>query len=253
MTNPLTMKMEQYTHFSIEEKVRLDELISHKRRTYGPRENILREGEKVDEIHLVLSGLAARSKDLANGQRQIMAFLIPGDLCDIEVFVLGAMDHDVVAVSETTCALVPKGTIEKLLSEFSNITKALWWSTMTDSAVLRERIIDHGRRDARERLAHLLYEMLVRYRVVGVTEDDIFPFPVTQEELADATGLTPVHVNRILKQLRQEGLVDTGGKTVRVLDARGLKKAARFEATYLHLDRTEDGEPEVAGRAGDLI
>ena len=253
MHNPLTLRMEQFTSFTDPERRRLDELISGRSETYAPRQTILPEGEKVKDIHLVTSGLAARSKMLPDGERQIMAFLVPGDLCDVEVFVLEAMDHDIVAISETTCALVPAKVIEDLLTEFSKLTKALWWSTMTDSAVLRERIIDHGRRDARERLAHLFYEMLIRYRIVLETTDDTFPFPVTQDELADATGLTPVHVNRMLQQLRSEGLIEFKNKTLCVLDPARLKKVARFEANYLHLNRTEQRTGEVSGRAGDLV
>ena len=168
MKNPLRLKTEQFVAFPEEDRARLDDLVARARReTYGPREEILKEGEKVDNIHLVLEGLGARSKTLSDGRRQIMAFLIPGDLCDVEVFVLGAMDHSILAMCETTCALIPAATIKGLLVESTSLTTALWWSTMTDSAVLRERIIDHGRRDARERLAHLFYEMLLRNRIVS--------------------------------------------------------------------------------------
>jgi CRP-like cAMP-binding protein len=253
MRNVLTRKLEQFIAFSDSEKLRLDKLISGRRVRYAPREIILPQNKRVEDIHLVVSGLAARSKNLADGDRQIMAFLIPGDLCDVEVFVLKAMDHDIIAISETTCALIPTAEVEHLLVEMSSLTKGLWWSTMTDSAVLRERIIDHGRRDARERIAHLFYEMLIRFRVVEETGDNSFPFPVTQDELADATGLTPVHVNRTLKELRDEGLVDWKNKIVQVIDPIRLKLVARFEPEYLHLDRTEAGDRSVSGRAGDLV
>jgi CRP-like cAMP-binding protein len=247
------MKLEQFTAFTADERRRLDELVAGAAKCFAARTDILKEGEKVDHIHIVLSGLGARYKLLPDGERQIMAFLIPGDLCDAEVFVLAEMDHSVGALTETRCALVATKAMEALLTESSQLTRALWWSTMTDSAVLRERIVDHGRRDARERVAHLFYEMLVRYRLIGQAVDGSFDFAVTQEELADATGLTPVHINRTLKQLREEGLVEFRGKSLRVLDPPGLKRAARFNPNYLHLDRTEDGDREVAGRAGDLV
>lgn len=253
MPNPLTMKLEQFTAFTADERSRLDALVADRCKCFPARSDILAEGDKVDDIHIVLSGLAARYKMLPDGDRQIMAFLIPGDLCDAEVFVLAEMDHSVVALTETRCALVATEAMEALLTESSQLTRALWWSTMTDSAVLRERIIDHGRRDARERVAHLFYEMFVRYRLIGQAVEGCFNFAVTQEELADATGLTPVHINRTLKQLREDGLVELRGKSLRVLDPPGLKKAARFNPSYLHLDRTEDGDREVAGRAGDLV
>jgi CRP-like cAMP-binding protein len=253
MSNPLTLKLEQFTRFDQSERGRLNKLLSYPTKTYARGQTIIAEGDKVRDIHLVLTGLAARAKTMVDGDRQIMAFLIPGDLCDVEVFVLKAMDHSIEALSDTTCVVIPAKVIEDLLSESSTLTRALWWSTMTDSAILRERIIDHGSRDARERLAHLFYEMLIRYRIVVETTDDSFPFPLTQEDLADATGITPVHVNRTLQQLRSEGLIEMRSRVLTVLDAEGLRAAAQFNPNYLHLDRTEQGDPEVAGRAGDLV
>jgi CRP-like cAMP-binding protein len=253
MANPLMLRLEQFTSFTEAERRRLEEIFSERRVQYGPGEDILREGDQVNEIHLVLSGLAARYKDLPDGSRQIMAFLVPGDLCDVEVFVLEAMDHSIYAVTETLCALVKTDVVVELLTEMSGLTRALWWSTMTDSAVLRERIIDHGRRDARERIAHLFYEMLIRFRVVGETTDDYFRFPVSQDELADATGLTAVHVSRTLRQLRDEGLIEFKNKILKITDPARLKKVARFNPNYLHLTRTAKQEPGVSGRAGELV
>jgi CRP-like cAMP-binding protein len=251
--NPLTTKLQRFTSFTGEEKQRLDALVSGKQESYRPRKDILTEGDHVDEIHLVVSGLAARYKILPDGSRQIMAFLIPGDLCDIEVFVLEEMDHSVAAVSETVCAVIPADTVKGLLTEMSSLTQALWWSTMTDSAVLRERIIDHGRRDARERLAHLFYEMLIRYRMIDQAEDDTIPFPLTQEDLADATGLTPVHVNRTLQQLRGEGLIELENKRLKVLDRPRLKQVARFNPNYLHIRRAEADAAPPAERPLRLV
>ena len=253
MANPLVMKLEQFTSFDPEERQRLDQLFSYPTKTYGRGRTIIREGEKVDDIHLVLTGLAARSKTLRSGERQFMALLVPGDLCDVEVFVLEGMDHDILALTETTCVLIPAKVIEHMLTESTKLTRALWWSTMTDSAVLREWIVDHGSRDSLERIAHLMCEMLIRYRIIGETTDDSFPFLLSQEELADATGMTPVHVNRMLRQLRSDGLIELTGKVLTVLDPKGLQRLAKFDSTYLHLVRTERRDPEVAQRAGDLV
>ena len=253
MANPLTMKLEQFTRFAQAERERLNELLTYPTQTWARGQIIIDEGQKVDDIHLVLTGFAAREKILADGSRQLMAFLIPGDLCDIEVFVLRAMDHNITALADTTCVLIPAKDMEDLLTEGSTLTKALWWSTMTDSAIMREWIVDHGSRDARERMAHLFYEMLIRFRIVGETTDDSFPFPLTQEDLADATGITPVHVNRTLQDLRAEGLIDLKAKVLTVLDTKGLREAGQYETNYLHLNRTEQRDPEVASRAGDLV
>jgi CRP-like cAMP-binding protein len=228
MTNPWTMKMEQFTSFTEEQRARLDALVAARRQEYAPDEDILVEDQPINECHVLISGLAARYKLLPDGERQIMAFLIPGDLCDAEVFILEKMDHSVCAITPTTCALVSADTMRGLL-------------------------VDLGRREARERIAHLIYEMLIRYRIVGETSDDVMPWPITQDELADATGLTPVHVNRTLKQLREEGLIEVTRRELTVLEPDRLREVAQFNPNYLHLIRTEKGEGRVAERAGDLV
>jgi CRP-like cAMP-binding protein len=244
------MKLEQYSSFDTDERRRLDQLLSYPTKSYPRGRHIIREGEEVGHIFLVLTGLAARSKTLRSGARQIM---LPGDLCDVEVFVLQAMDHDIVALADTTCALIPAEIMEGLLTESTKLTKALWWSTMTDSAVLREWIVDHGSRDAHERVAHFMCEMLIRYRIIGETGGNSVPFVLTQEELADALGLTPVHINRMLQQLRSEGLIELKGKILTILDLRGLQHAAKYDSSYLHLTRTERGDAGVSQRAGDVV
>jgi CRP-like cAMP-binding protein len=247
------MKLEQFTRFTPEERQRLDQLLTYPTKTFARGQTIIEQGDKVGCIHLVLTGLGARAKTLRSGDRQIMAFLVPGDLCDIEVFVLEAMDHDIVAMADTSCVLIPEDVIRELLTESSNITKALWWSTMTDSAVLREWIVDHGSRESVERIAHIMCEMLIRYRIVGATTDDSLPWLLTQDELADATGMTPVHVGRMLAQLRSEGLIDLRGKVLTIVDPQALQRRAKYDSTYLHLTRTERRDGEVSARAGDLV
>jgi CRP-like cAMP-binding protein len=253
MKNPWTMKMEQFTAFSEGERRRLDDLITAKQRKFGPREDIISEGTHSDYCHVLLTGLACRYKILPDGERQIMAFLVPGDLCDAEIFILKEMDHSVGTLTSSTTAMIHSDEMKTLLREVSPMSEALWWGTMTDLGVLRERIIDHGRRDATERIAHLLYEMLVRYRVVGKTENDALDFPITQTDLADATGLTPSHVNRVLQRFRDDGLIDLRQRTLTITNPRRLKEIGQFNASYLHLDRTVADDPEIAGRAGDLL
>lgn len=253
MANPWTMKMEQFTRFSDEERETLDRVISQKHREFAPGEDILQEGKHSPECQLVLSGLDSRYKLLPDGGRQIMAFLVPGDLCDPEIFILKKMDHSVVAQSPTTVALISPGEMDALLSGQGRIAKALWWSTLVDLATLREWVVNHGRRDAHEQIAHLLYEMLVRYRVVGLTTDETLEFPLTQADLGDATGMTPMHVSRVLAKLREEGLVSIKSKTLTILDPERLKEVAGYDANYLHLDRAQDKRDGMDQRAGDLV
>ena len=253
MINPWAMKMEQFTRFSPHERARLDALLVDRQRRHAAHEDIIAEGAHSDHCHVLLSGIACRYAILPDGERQIMAFLVPGDLCDAEIFILKRMDHAIGALVPSVTAMIHSDDMKTLLREVSAVSEALWWGTMTDLGVLRERIIDHGRRDATERLAHLLYEMLLRYRMVGQTDGETFDFPITQTDLADATGLTPTHVNRVLQRFREEGLIELRSRRLTVLDPPRLMTIGRFSANYLHLERTVSGDPAVRDRVGDLI
>ncbi|MDB5370111.1 MAG: cAMP-binding domain of or a regulatory subunit of cAMP-dependent protein kinase [Roseomonas sp.] len=246
--------MEQFTSFSEEDRKLLNELAFKRQRQYGAGEDIIREGEHSSDIHLVLSGLACRYKILEDGRRQILAFLVAGDPCDSEIFILKEMDHSICTLAPSVIASISGGIMRDLLLNRPGIALALWWGTLQDESVLRERIVDHGRRDAYSRIAFLIYEMLLRMRAVGVIEDQHFEFPVTQADLADATGLTPVHVNRMIQRLREEKLIANEGKRWTVLDPAGLREAAHFNPNYLHLDRAQ-AEPDsnVAKRLKGLI
>ena len=158
------------------------------------------------------------------------------------------MDHSIGTLAPSVIASISGDTMKDLLLSRPGIALAFWWNTLQDEGVLRERIIDEGRRDAYSRIAFLIYEMLLRLRAVGVMDDESFEFPITQTDLADATGLTPVHVNRMLQRLREEKLIAVEGKRWTVLDPAGLRKAAQFEANYLHLDRAKDEPDSEAGK-----
>ncbi|MDB5412591.1 MAG: cAMP-binding domain of or a regulatory subunit of cAMP-dependent protein kinase [Rubritepida sp.] len=254
MDSLLIKRMEHYTRFSDEDRALLNELTSQRLRQYGAREDIVREGEHSPDMHIVLSGLACRYKLLENGTRQIMAFLVPGDPCDSEIFILKEMDHNIGTLAPSLICSISGKKMREILLNRPGITLAFWWSTLQDEGILRERIIDEGRRDAYSRIAFLIYEVLLRMRMVGVIDDQNFDFPVSQADIADATGLTPVHVNRMLQRLRDEKLIAIQGKTWTVLDPAGLRKAAQFNANYLHLDRAKDEpESEAAERVKGLI
>ena len=248
MDSPFVMKLEQFRRFSDEDRRLLNELTSERQQQFGAREDIVREGEHSPDIHVVISGLVCRYKILQDGRRQIMAFLVAGDPCDAEIFILKEMDHSIGTLAPSVIASISGDTMKDLLLSRPSIALAFWWNTLQDEGVLRERIIDEGRRDAYSRIAFLIYEMLLRLRAVGVMDDENFEFPITQTDLADATGLTPVHVNRMLQRLREEKLIAVEGKRWTVLDPAGLRKAAQFEANYLHLDRAKDEPDSEAGK-----
>lgn len=204
-------------------------------RTVPPKQDILSEGERPDHVHVILEGWAARYKTLSDGARQIVAYLIPGDFCDLHVAVLGRMDHGIVALSRCRVAYIPSEALDELTSHHNGLTRALWWATLVDEGVLREWILNVGRRSALERIAHLLCEMHARMQMVGLVEDGRLALPLTQEELADTTGLTAVHVNRTLQRLRKANLIELGKGMLTIVDVPALREAAGFNGNYLHI------------------
>lgn len=201
------------------------------------RRPIISEGEKPDHVHVIVEGWAARSKTLVDGSRQITAFLLPGDFCDLHVTILGEMDHDIVALTNAEVAYVPHQEMEDLPRHRPELARALWWSTLVDEAVMRSWIVNIGRRDAYKRVAHLLCELHARLKLVGLVDDDRFDLPLTQEVLADALGLTPVHVNRTLQRLRRDGLIELSERVMTILDGTRLGRQAGFDLNYLHRGR----------------
>lgn len=240
---PVLRKLECGAALSADDR-RTAELMCQNERSFGAREDVIREGEQPQGVHAVLEGFACRYKLLPNGSRQILAWLIPGDFCDLHVSILGAMDHGIATLSPCRIAYLPQRDVEAMTSHRTNLTRALWWSTLVDEAVLRQWLVGVGRRSAEKQVAHLICELLVRLRVVGLVEGGVFDFPITQGELADAVGLTAVHVNRVVQHLRHCGLIRLQDRTLAVLDEGALRELAEFNANYLHL-----GEPRSKERA----
>ena len=201
------------------------------------RSHVAKEGDRPEYVHVMLSGWGARYKTLRDGSRQIVDFLIPGDFCDLHVTLVRAMDHGIVALTPCKVARIHEEQIAQLTSENSRVVRAMWWSTLVDQAILREWVLNVGRRDAYERVSHLLCEMHFRMKRVGLVENDRLALPLTQEELADATGLTAVHLNRTLQRLRREKLIEMASGWLKLLDAPALQEAAGFDPSYLHIKR----------------
>lgn len=198
------------------------------------RRDIISEGDKPSCVNVVLEGWAARYKVVAGGARQITAILLPGDFCDLHVTILGEMDHGIIALSRTKVAQVSHQAMEDLPLARPELGRALWWATLVDEATLRAWIVNLGRRDAIESIAHLFCELHVRLKLVDMVEDGCFALPMTQEILGDALGLTPVHVNRMLQQLRSDNLIELSSGQLTILNVSGLRKVAGFDPNYLH-------------------
>lgn len=236
VTAPLTFKLDAYTKLSPADHAKIELLSRRNVRDIPARRDIVREGDKPHNLYLLLSGWACRYKTLPDGRRQIVALFLPGDLCDLHIYILKEMDHSVGALTSLKAAEIGRDDFEQLLSEHPRITQALWWDELVKIAIQREWTVNLGQRSAYERIAHLLCECFLRLRTVGLTTDNSCPFPLTQVDLADATGLTAVHVNRTLQELRKDGLIELHSRTLSIPDLSALKAAGLFNDNYLHLD-----------------
>lgn len=206
-------------------------------REFGPGKVMVRSGTRLEVSMLLTSGIVSRYKDLAGGERQIQELHVSGDFVDLHGFLLKQLDHNVGAVSACRVALVTHERLRRITEEHPHLSRLLWFSTVLDAAIQRETILSIGRRSALSRIAHLMCELSVRLRVVGESDGRRFALPMTQLDLADATGLTSVHVNRMLKQLRDQELLTFRGGEVVIEDWDRLVRTAEFDADYLHLQK----------------
>jgi CRP-like cAMP-binding protein len=205
-------------------------------RELAPGNTLVRARKTLSFSILLIEGLVCRYKDLAEGQRQIMELHVPGDFLDLHGFLLKQLDHNIGAMTPVRVALVPHDVLARITETQPHLTRLLWLSTLLDSAIHREKILSIGRRGAEARIAHLFCELYVRLRLVGLADDRGYPLPLTQADLGDATGLTSVHVNRMLKRLRDEGLLTFRNGRVDIEEWERLQRLAEFDPTYLYLE-----------------
>ncbi|WP_084698542.1 Crp/Fnr family transcriptional regulator [Muricoccus aerilatus] len=229
----LVHKLRSITDLTAEERQALMDLPMTVR-SYARGQDIVREGDIPSECCLILDGFASRYKLLPDGRRQIMAFHTPGDMPDLQSLHIRVMDHSVAAMMPTKAAFIPHKSIRELTGRFPGLLHAFWRDTLIDAAIFREWMIGIGRRDAHERIAHLICEMLLRFRGVDLAPEDTFKIPATQNDMADALGLSNVHVNRVLMDLRRDGLITWTNHTVSILKWEELQVRGLFDATYLH-------------------
>lgn len=201
----------------------------------GPGEDIVREGDRPDKVRMILSGWLTRYKTLEDGRRQIVNFLLPGDTCDAQIYLLRQMDHSIGALTPVVYAEIEAARFEELLAADRSLAEAFQLETLVAMAIQREWTISLGRRVAHERVAHLLCEVFERLRTVGLLDGLSCAFPITQMDLADATGLSVVHVNRTIQELRASNLIVLRERTLTINDLAALKSLALFLPNYLHL------------------
>lgn len=234
--NKLSLRLSAFGKLSAADRDLLDSVISKRVRMIPARRDIIREGDKPNHVNLILEGWAQRYKQLADGRRQILAFFIEGDLCDANVFILKAMDHSISTITPVKLAEISQTDFRGLIEHSPRIAEALWWTELVTVAIQREWTTSIGQRTAYERIAHLFCEIFVRLRTVSLTQGTTCEFPLTQSDIADATGLTQVHVNRTIQEMRRDGLIELRNRQLTVHDLPNLMAVALFNPNYLHLE-----------------
>lgn len=232
--SPVALKLQAFTKLSSADREVLDRL-SKRVRTVDARRDLISEGDAPTHVHLVLQGWASRYKALPDGKRQIVGLFVPGDFCDLHIYILKQMDHSIGAITRLKVAMITPDEMDDVTSNYPRVTQALLWHELVSAATQREWLLNIGQRTAYQRLAHLFIELYLRLRTVGMTQHNSCDFPLTQNDLADATGLTPVHVNRMLQDLRRDGLIELERKRLHIPDIERLMDVSMFNPNYLHL------------------
>jgi CRP-like cAMP-binding protein len=196
---------------------------------------IVTENQLVSECCLLIAGYACRNKLAKDGGRQIVSFHVAGDILDIQHLFFEQADHNLQAMTDADVAFVPVTALRELIRARPEVATALWRDCLVDASIFREWVLNVGRRSAAPRIAHMLCEFVTRCEAAGLSAAPDMILPMTQEYIADATGLTAVHVNRVLRQLREDGLIEGAGRTFRIADWHGIRQLADFRPGYLHL------------------
>ena len=206
-------------------------------RSLSADEIIVHAGRLMTFSVMLLDGLMCRYKDLSDGQRQITELHVAGDFADLHSFTLKRLDHSVMTLTPCQVALVPHEKLEQITERFPHLTRLYWFTTNMDAAIHREWEVSLGRRTALSRIATLFCEIKIRLEIVGLTDGLSYDFDLTQTDLAECVGLTPIHVNRTLKELRERGLVQFKSGRVTIHDWDGLARVAEFDPAYLYLEK----------------
>ena len=229
-------KLRKRTEISAEEERAIRNAVAETRRI--PADEIaIPSGVELNACMLLLEGWMARSKDLASGERQITELHIAGDFVDLHSFTLTCLDHDVVTLTECTVALFAHDRMKDLTERYPHLARVYWLMTNIDAAIHREWVLSLGQRSAISRMAHLFCELRARLELVGRAKGNSYMLPLTQRELSECLGLTVVHANRTLQELRRRGVVTLENKQLTILDEKGLERIAEFDDSYLYLDK----------------
>jgi CRP-like cAMP-binding protein len=236
--NPMIRKLESIFTLTDDERHALQQL-PMQMVAIRADQDIVREGDRPSRSCLLLSGFACTYKMTKDGKRQIVSFNLPGDVPDLQSLHLKVLDNSIGTISPCSVGFITHEALQDICFRFPRIASAFWRETLIDAAIFREWVMNVGRREAYNRMAHVLCELLTRLRAVGLAEDHTCDLPITQGEFADALGVTPVHVNRVFQQLRAERLIEMKGDRLNILDWDRLKEVGEFDPTYLHLESNQ--------------
>lgn len=237
MSDRLFQKLDHYSQLSEEHRQALNQLESGTIVEVEARRDIFSHGDRPERINLVLQGWACRYVTLEDGRRQITALLLPGDSCDLRMYLLRNFDHSVGTLTTVRVAQVRPEDLQETLTKHPALQKAFWMSGLVEEATARAWVANIGQRAAGERMGHLFCEVFLRLQAVGLTEENSCEFPMTQDQMADALGISSVHVNRTLMDLRTAGLISLRDKKLTIPNLEALMAASLFEPDYLHIER----------------
>ena len=198
---------------------------------------LIRHGVELDVSMLLLGGWLARAKQMPDGQRQISELHVPGDFADLHSLTLKRLDHDVVTLTPCRIGIFRHSKLQEITANVPHLTRVYWFTTNMDASIHREWMVSIGRRSALERMAHLFCELRIRLEIAGLTDGDSYDFPLTQLELSECLGLTGVHVNRTLQELRRRELITLEARRATLLDVPALEDLAGFDPSYLYLEK----------------
>ena len=233
MENRFVEKLRGFGRLSQEEAAVLTSVTSNPRKTPA-RQDLIREGDRPGPVFVVLDGWACRYKVLPNGTRQVLAFLMPGDSCDLNVGLLAEMDHSIQTITPALVATIERELMDEIMDRHRGISRAMYMAQLIDEGTMRAWITSMGRRTSIERVAHLMCELYLRARNIGLTSDPWLTLPLSQLLLADSLGMTPVHLNRVLKELRMNGAMSLQRGSLLIADPSKLVQIAGFDENYLH-------------------
>lgn len=230
----LIAKLNAFMRTSVGSEDAINEMASRRIVALDRGQDIISEGEEPRTVHLLISGWACRYKMMEDGRRQILAFFIPGDLADLHVYILKAMDHSISAITPIKYARLAPKEFETISDAHPRLLRALWWESLVTDAIQREWLVSVGQRNALESVAHLACELFLRLKTVGLADDDRCDFPLTQLDIADALGMTQPHVSRTISELNNTGFVAIKRGKLEVKNLEKLQKLALFNPNYLH-------------------